>query len=69
MCKLYCTEMVAKIADRAVQIHGGMGVIKGFPTERFYRDIRHNRIGEGSSEVQRILIARELLNKASDTVG
>ena len=61
-------EMVAKIADRAVQIHGGMGVIKGFPTERFYRDIRHNRIGEGSSEVQRIVIARELFKKAADTL-
>jgi len=44
-----------------VQIHGGSGVIRGFPVERFYRDIRHYRIGEGSSEVQRMLIARDLL--------
>ena len=61
MCKLYCSEMVGRVADRAVQIHGGAGVIRGFPVERFYRDIRHYRIGEGSSEVQRMLIARELL--------
>ena len=61
MAKLYCSEMVGRVADRAVQIHGGMGVIRGYPVERFYRDIRHYRIGEGSSEMQRILIARELL--------
>jgi len=64
MAKLYCSEMVGRVADRAVQIHGGMGLIKGFPVERFYRDIRHYRIGEGSSEIQRILIARDLLKKA-----
>lgn len=61
MCKLYCSEMVGRIADRAVQIHGGMGIVKGYPVERFYRDVRHYRIGEGSSEVQRMLIAREVL--------
>ena len=61
MCKLYCAEMVGRVADRAVQIHGGSGVIRGFPVERFYRDIRHYRLGEGTSEVQRMLIARELL--------
>lgn len=64
MCKLYCSEMVGRVADRAVQIHGGMGVIRGFPVERFYRDTRHYRIGEGSSEIQRILIARDLLKKS-----
>ena len=61
MCKLYCAEMVGRVADRAVQIHGGTGVIRGFPVERFYRDIRHYRLGEGTSEVQRMVIARELL--------
>jgi acyl-CoA dehydrogenase len=61
MCKLYCSEMVGRVADRVVQIFGGQGVIRGFPVERFYRDVRHYRIGEGSSEVQRMLIARELL--------
>jgi acyl-CoA dehydrogenase len=61
MCKLYCSEMVGRVADRAVQIHGGMGVIRGFPVERFYRDVRHYRVGEGASEIQRIVIARDLL--------
>jgi acyl-CoA dehydrogenase len=64
MCKLLCSEMVGRVADRAVQIHGGMGVIRGFPVERFYRDVRHYRIGEGSSEIQRMLIARDLFKKA-----
>jgi acyl-CoA dehydrogenase len=60
-CKLFCSEMVGRVADRAVQIHGGMGVIRGFPVERFYRDVRHYRVGEGASEIQRIVIARDLL--------
>jgi acyl-CoA dehydrogenase len=61
VCKLYCSEMVGRVADRAVQIHGGMGLVRGYPVERFYRDVRHYRVGEGSSEIQRMLIARELL--------
>ncbi len=61
MCKLYCSEMAGRIADRAVQIHGGMGVLRGFPVERFYRDLRLFRIGEGTSEVQRMVIARDVL--------
>ena len=61
ICKLYCSEMVGRIADRAVQIHGGMGLVRGYPVERFYRDVRHYRVGEGASEIQRILIARDLL--------
>lgn len=62
MCKLYCSEMVGRVADRAVQIHGGAGLVRGaFPVERFYRDVRHYRVGEGSSEIQRMLIARDLL--------
>lgn len=61
MCKLFCSEMVGRVADRAVQIHGGMGVIRGFPVERFYRDVRHYRVGEGASEIQKIVIARDLL--------
>jgi acyl-CoA dehydrogenase len=44
-----------------VQVHGGAGIVSGYPVERFYRDIRHYRIGEGSSEVQRMLISRGLL--------
>ena len=61
MSKLYCSEMVGRVADRAVQIHGGMGIVKGYPVERFYRDIRHYRIGEGASEIQKMMIARDLL--------
>ena len=61
MVKLFCSEMVGRIADRAVQILGGAGLIRGALVERFYRDVRHYRIGEGTSEVQRMLIARELL--------
>ena len=68
MCKLFASEMVGRVADRAVQIHGGMGVIRGFPVERFYRDVRHYRVGEGASEIQRIVISRDLLRgvKISD---
>jgi acyl-CoA dehydrogenase len=61
MCKLYCSETAGRIADCAVQIHGGTGVLRGFPVERFYRDLRLFRIGEGTSEVQRMVIARDLL--------
>jgi len=61
MCKLYASEMVGRVADRAVQVHGGMGLVRGFPVERFYRDVRHYRVGEGASEIQRMLIARALL--------
>ena len=61
MCKLYCSEMVGRVTDRAVQVFGGQGLIRGFPVERFYRDVRHYRIGEGTSEVHRMIIARALL--------
>ena len=60
MVKLYCSEMVGRVADRVVQIFGGAGLIRGVPVERFYRDVRHYRIGEGSSEIQRMMIARAL---------
>ena len=61
MCKLYCSEMVGRVADRAVQIHGAMGMVRSYPIERFYRDVRSYRIGEGPSEIQRMIIARDLL--------
>lgn len=61
MCKVYCTEMVNRAADSAMQIHGGMGYMKESPIERVYRDVRLTRIFEGTSEVQRMVIARELL--------
>jgi acyl-CoA dehydrogenase len=61
MVKLFCTEMACKVADLALQIHGGMGYMKDLPVERFYRDLRLLRIYEGTSEIQRLIIARELL--------
>ncbi|HEX2912321.1 MAG TPA: acyl-CoA dehydrogenase family protein [Chloroflexia bacterium] len=61
MTKLFATEMVGRVADRAVQIHGGMGYMRELPVERMYRDVRVMRIYEGTSEIQRIVIARELL--------
>jgi acyl-CoA dehydrogenase len=61
MAKLWCSEMVGRVADRAVQIHGGMGYMRGMAVERFYRDVRLIRIYEGTSEIQRLVVARELL--------
>jgi len=61
MVKLFCTEMACRVADKAVQIHGGMGYMKELPVEMFYRDLRLYRIFEGTSEIQRIVIARDLL--------
>lgn len=60
MVKLFCSEMANRVADRAVQIHGAMGYAKEYPIERFYRDLRLTRIYEGTSEIQRLVIAREL---------
>ncbi len=59
--KLFCTEMVDRVADRAVQIHGGAGYIHGVAVERFYRDARLFRLYEGTSEIQKAIIAKQLL--------
>ena len=61
--KLFCSEALDRIVDRAVQIHGGLGYIKKYPIERFYRDSRINRIFEGTNEIQRLVIARNLLKR------
>ena len=63
MVKLYCSDSLDKIADLAVQIHGGMGYSKELPVERFYRDSRINRIFEGTNEIQKSIIARDILKK------
>jgi len=63
MVKVYCTEMANRVADMAVQVFGGMGYMKDLPVERFYRDLRLTRIYEGTSEIQRLVIARELLKE------
>ena len=60
MCKLYASESSKRAADQAVQIHGGYGFMEDYPVARYWRDVKVNEIGEGTSEVQRILIARLL---------
>jgi len=59
--KLYASEMLARVTDRAIQIHGGMGLMDDLPLERFWRDARVERIWDGTSEIQRHIISRELL--------
>ena len=63
MAKLYSSEVACRICDEGVQIHGGYGFIKDYPAEKFYRDVKLCTIGEGTSEIQRIVIARELLKR------
>lgn len=63
-CKYYCSEMVGRVADRAVQIHGGAGYIADYCVERFYRDVRLYRLYEGTSQIQQLVIAKNLLAKA-----
>lgn len=65
-CKLFASEMVCRVADRAVQIHGGAGYMRGTPVERLYRDVRVFRIFEGASQVQQLLIARDMLKAAGN---
>lgn len=60
-CKLFCTEMVNRVADRAVQIFGGSGYMADFNVERFYRDVRLFRLYEGTSQIQQLIIARSML--------
>ena len=61
MCKLFASEMLHRLADHAVQIHGGMGLMEDLPIERLWRDARLERIWEGTSEIQRHIISRSLL--------
>jgi len=60
MAKLYCSEIAKEVADEAIQIHGGYGLTKDYDIERFYRDQRLLQIGEGTSEIQRLVISRHL---------
>jgi acyl-CoA dehydrogenase len=59
--KLYASEMLARVTDAAIQIHGGMGLMSDYPLERFWRDARVERIWDGTSEIQRHIISRDLL--------
>lgn len=61
MAKLYSGEVAVRVANEAVQIHGGYGFIKDFPVEKYYRDVKLCTIGEGTSEIQRLVIARQIL--------
>jgi acyl-CoA dehydrogenase len=61
--KLFCTEMVGRVADRAVQIHGGAGYIAEYCVERFYRDVRLFRLYEGTSQIQQLVIARDMIRE------
>jgi alkylation response protein AidB-like acyl-CoA dehydrogenase len=63
MAKLYASEVAVKCANEGVQIHGGYGFIKDYPAEKFYRDVKLCTIGEGTSEIQRLVIARQLLKE------
>jgi acyl-CoA dehydrogenase len=64
VAKLFCTEMAGKVADLAVQIHGGTGYMRGVPVERIYRDVRLLRLYEGTSEIQRLIIGGGLVKAA-----
>ena len=63
MAKLYASEVAVRVANECVQIHGGYGYVKDYPAEKYYRDVKLCTIGEGTSEIQRILIAREVLGR------
>jgi alkylation response protein AidB-like acyl-CoA dehydrogenase len=64
MAKLYAGEVAGRVANEAVQIHGGYGFTKDYPAEKYYRDVKLCTIGEGTSEIQRLVIARQLLGKS-----
>jgi alkylation response protein AidB-like acyl-CoA dehydrogenase len=66
MAKLHASEVAVRVANECVQIHGGYGYIKDYPAEKFYRDVKLCTIGEGTSEIQRVVIARELLKSTED---
>jgi alkylation response protein AidB-like acyl-CoA dehydrogenase len=63
MAKLYASETAVRVADDCVQIHGGYGFVKDYPAEKYFRDVKLLTIGEGTSEIQRLVIARQLLNQ------
>ena len=62
--KLFASEAAVRVTERAIQIHGGYGFTKDFPVEKYYRDVRLCTVGEGTSEIQKLVIARQLLGKA-----
>ena len=67
MAKMYATEAAQKVIDDCVQMFGGLGVTQGHPVERLYREVRALRIYEGATEVQKLIIARQLLDAAAQS--
>ena len=67
MAKLFSSEMAMNVTTQAIQVHGGYGYIKEYNVERFFRDAKILEIGEGTSEIQRIIISREVLSSVSNT--
>jgi acyl-CoA dehydrogenase len=67
--KLFATEMCGRVADRCVQIHGGAGYVSEYSIERFYRDVRLFRIYEGTSQIQQVIIARDMMRKFKQDGG
>jgi alkylation response protein AidB-like acyl-CoA dehydrogenase len=63
MAKLYASEIAVRAADDGVQIHGGYGFVKDYPAEKYFRDVKLTTIGEGTSEIQRLVIARQILGR------
>ncbi len=63
---MFATEMCGRVADRAVQIHGGAGYIADYGIERFYRDVRLYRLYEGTTQIQQVIIARNMIKEASE---
>jgi alkylation response protein AidB-like acyl-CoA dehydrogenase len=63
MAKLYASEIAVRVAEECVQIHGGYGFVKDYPAEKYFRDVKLMTIGEGTSEIQRLVIARRLLSR------
>ena len=69
MAKLYCSEMAGRVADRAVQVFGGRGYMRENVAERFFRELRVERIWEGTSEIQRMIIARQMTKRSPATLA
>jgi butyryl-CoA dehydrogenase len=66
MAKLYCSELAMRTTLKAIQVHGGYGYTRDYPVERMMRDAKICEIGEGTSEIQRLVIARSLLREMAD---
>jgi alkylation response protein AidB-like acyl-CoA dehydrogenase len=66
MAKLFASEMAVRVAEDCVQIHGGYGFVKDYPAEKYFRDVKLTTIGEGTSEIQRMIIARHLVRDAME---